>query len=217
MTIKLNVVDAGYGREIDWQDSAKPDALEERTFLSETAWVVLSSGFSEHVVRRLFPGITQAFLDWESATAIARRGEECAASATAIFSNPSKMRAIVDVARQVDELGWLKFRAECVRDPVTFLRRLPYIGPVTANHLAKNLGFDVVKSDRHLVRSARAAGFSTASELCEQIASQLGERLAVVDLVIWRYATLNKSYVSTWGSLATRPRSPSNGSNRCQA
>src|SRR5204862_28581 len=40
----------------------------------------------------------------------------------------------------------------------TWLTRCPYIGPVTCWHLAKNVGMDVVKPDRHLVRMAQASG-----------------------------------------------------------
>jgi len=69
-----------------------------------------------------------------------------------------------------------------------------YIGPVTCFHLAKNLGVDVVKHDRHLVRYASYMGFRDATELCEMISRITGDRVAVVDLVLWRFATLMPAY-----------------------
>lgn len=79
---------------------------------------------------------------------------------------------------------------------VSFLETFPYIGPVTAYHLAKNIGLDVVKPDRHLVRLAASAGYPSPLALCEDIATVLGERLGVVDLVLWRFATQCERYLT---------------------
>ena len=54
----------------------------------------------------------------------------------------------------------------------------------------KNLGFDVVKPDRHLLRLASSLGFDSPEELCAEIAYEFGEPAAVVDIVLWRYCTL---------------------------
>jgi hypothetical protein len=70
------------------------------------------------------------------------------------------------------------------------LRKLPFIGPVTSYHLAKNLGIDVVKRDRHLVRLAVHLGFSSAEEMCGAFGDQVGEPISVVDIVLWRYCVL---------------------------
>jgi hypothetical protein len=64
-------------------------------------------------------------------------------------------------------------------------------GPVTVWQLAKNLGFDVPKPDRHLVRIAEQLGFSSPSQLCGAIADVSGEAVKVIDLVIWRYLADN--------------------------
>jgi DnaJ-domain-containing protein 1 len=79
--------------------------------------------------------------------------------------------------------------------PLVALRTLPFIGPVTQFHLAKNIGLDVAKPDRHLVRIAQLFQFASVQDLCETIANQAGTRVAVVDLVFWRFATLNRRYL----------------------
>jgi thermostable 8-oxoguanine DNA glycosylase len=64
---------------------------------------------------------------------------------------------------------------------------LPYIGSITAVHLAKNLGFNVAKPDRHLVRLSRQFGYICAADLCSDIAKDTGEQVKVIDLALWRY------------------------------
>ncbi|HVY23721.1 MAG TPA: hypothetical protein VG962_10250 [Steroidobacteraceae bacterium] len=53
--------------------------------------------------------------------------------------------------------------------------------------MAKNLGFDIAKSDRHLVRLKDALGFNTVDEMCLSIARFSGDAVRVVDVVLWRY------------------------------
>jgi hypothetical protein len=77
-------------------------------------------------------------------------------------------------------------------DPVRELRKLPFIGPVTRYHLAKNLGIDVVKPDRHLTRLATTLGFRSAENMCTVIGRAVGEPAAVVDIVLWRYCSLSR-------------------------
>jgi hypothetical protein len=73
---------------------------------------------------------------------------------------------------------------------VDFLQTLDFVGPVTKYHLAKNIGLDGVKPDRHLVRLAKAARFQSPNDLCQAIANITGDKLSVIDLVLWRYLTL---------------------------
>ena len=63
-------------------------------------------------------------------------------------------------------------------------------GPITSVHLSKNIGLPLAKPDRHLVRLANDFGYESAEELCEQISSLVGDSVAVVDVVLWRYATI---------------------------
>ena len=64
-----------------------------------------------------------------------------------------------------------------------------------AKDLAKNLGVDTAKPDRHLVRVAEATGYASPASLCEHLARMVGDTVAVVDLVIWRFATISADYL----------------------
>lgn len=57
LTAKERIIEAGYAHEIDWQDNRSFKQINESEFLREAAWVVLSSGFRESIVRRVFPAM----------------------------------------------------------------------------------------------------------------------------------------------------------------
>ncbi|TPG49278.1 hypothetical protein EAH89_21445 [Roseomonas nepalensis] len=88
----------------------------------------------------------------------------------------------------MEHAGFYALKRSIVERPMTELRLLPHIGEVTVWHLAKNLGFDVAKPDRHLVRMAHAHGFSDPHTFCAALAQATGERVRVIDLMLWRYA-----------------------------
>ena len=191
LTARETVIAAGYGAEIDWQESRSLAALSESDFLEEFAWVVFSSGMKETVVRRLFPRIAQAFLEWRSAEAIVRRRWSCKTRAIRVFNHRSKIDAVLSTAKRVADLGFPVFQSQIKRGGVDFIGTLAFMGPATSYHLAKNIGLDVVKPDRHLVRIAESAGVFSPNNLCEIIAQQTGDKVSVIDIVLWRYATLN--------------------------
>jgi len=200
LTAKDAVVARGFAWEIDWQAERRLDRVGESEFLRESAWTVLSAGFRETVVRRLFGPVCEAFLGMRTATAIQANRARCRRDALKVFNNRRKVNAILDIASIVDEMGFDHVRRQIEQEEVRFLQTLPYIGPITAFHLAKNLGLPVVKPDRHLQRIAAAAGFSSPLELCQLVSERLGEPVQVVDVVLWRYATLFPDYVMVFAA-----------------
>jgi hypothetical protein len=192
---KEHVVRSGFGWEIDWQEQLTLECVNERHFLREQAWVVLSSGMRAAVVAHLFNKVSRAFCDWD-AGGIEENPTRCVARALAAFSHQGKMNAIAANCRMLSKEGLDAWKRSLRAYGPMWLTRLRYIGPVTCWHLAKNVGLDVVKPDRHLVRMARASGARDPSSLCAFFAKMAGDRLAVVDLVLWRYATLRPDYVA---------------------
>lgn len=176
----------GFEDEIGWQASRSPEAASPEEFLCEAAWVVINSGFREEVARRLFPALALCFCDW-NAREIWQHREACRASALAMFGHTGKIDAIIRIAAVVAH-DWEKFRIEVQQNPVERLRNLPFVGPVTAYHLAKNLGYDVAKADRHLVATAKRLGHECVQALCTEISEATGDPIRVVDLVLWRHA-----------------------------
>lgn len=209
LTAKEAVVARGFAWEIDWQTERRLDQIDESEFLRQSAWTVLSAGFRETVVRRLFLPVCDAFLGMRSAAVIQANRARCRQAALRVFNHRGKVNAILDIASIVDKMGFECVRRQIEQEEVRFLQTLPYIGSITAFHLAKNLGLPVVKPDRHLRRIAAAAGFSSPLELCQLISDHLGEPIHVVDVVLWRYATLFSDYVMVF--TATRDCSCSRG------
>lgn len=183
----------GFGDEINWQRQLSITDLDEQKFLREAAWVILNSGFKESIIRAKFNYISLCFLDWNSACEIIEAKEQCIGSALLDFGHRGKITAIAAVAEKISETGFQNFKRAILADPIDELKALPHIGPVTVWHLAKNLGFDVAKPDRHLVRLANSHGYDCVHAFCSTIADHVGESVAVVDLVLWRYTVSNSN------------------------
>jgi hypothetical protein len=191
ISAKEALISSGYAREIDDVEWLRRDLMSESDFMREAAWVVLCSGFRESIVARAFAAISDAFHRWESADVIVRQGDECVQSARGAFGNDRKLRAIVTIAERVASVG-----VDCIRSMddealLGFCVDLPGIGPITARHLARNVGANVAKPDRHLVRIAGLCGFGDVDVLCSTVSRLSGDRVAVVDAVLWRNAVLS--------------------------
>lgn len=192
---KKAVLDEGYADEVDWQYSASLDTLDEPSFLREAAWVILCSGMREKVVRDKFEPISSAFLNWTSACNIVKKAESCEREALVHFGNVRKISAITQVAAMVFHLGLEEIVCKLRSHGVPYLERFPFIGPVTAFHLAKNIGMPCAKPDRHLASIADRLGYPDAHALCSEISKVTDEPVPVVDIVLWRFATLQRTYL----------------------
>ena len=205
---KALVLTSGFGWEVDWQEDAARDPVTEQRFLRELAWVVLSSGLSERVVRSSFPGVSKAFINWESAAAIWQGRSACRARALAVFNSRPKVDAILTTAGYIHQVGFDVVCGQLVEhDGLEFLMRFPFLGPATARHLAKNLGVNVAKPDRHLQRLAASVGYENAGCLCDEISTIVGDPIAVVDIVLWRFATLCRPYLDTFAEALRQAQS----------
>jgi hypothetical protein len=194
LDMKERVIASGFAREIDWQNTRSLERLTEDELLAEGAWVILCSGMRETVVKQRYGAISQAFLHWVSADAIATRRIKCEEQAFRVFKHRGKIGAIGSFCEKVSRYGFDQVLQRIERSGVTFLQSFDFIGPVTGLHLAKNIGLDVVKPDRHLVRMANAF-HSSPEGMCKAIAEVTGDRLSAIDLVLWRYATLDPNYL----------------------
>lgn len=170
--LRVAVIDAGFGQEVEWaQHVEAPDAAED--FAAQAIWVILCSGMKAQVAR-----IIEARV-W----AVINAGKKVKGN---VLGKSGKAEAIDAIWRDRDEL----FRAfQAAEDKVEFCLSMPWIGNITKWHLAKNLGVDCAKPDVHLERVAAYYG-TTPADLCAGLASATGDRIATVDLVIWRACNL---------------------------
>lgn len=84
------IIEKGYAREIDWQESLSIESISESDFLRETAWVILSIGMKESVIRGLFDRFSEAFFNWESAEKISVFENYCKNKALKVFRHEKK-------------------------------------------------------------------------------------------------------------------------------
>ena len=157
----------GYGEVIDWSESIQPPASAD-AFAEEIIYVICNSGMAVTVGAPL------------AKRCIARLQQ--GGSAAEVFAHPGKQRAIDDIWRDRSE-HFACFQHSSAK--LEFLQSLPWIGPVTRYHLAKNLGADVAKPDVHMERLARRDGTTTRT-LCKRLARQTGYRVATIDSILWR-------------------------------
>lgn len=187
---KRIVIESGFASEITWQHSVRIEDATEVSFLREAAWVVLSSGMRETVIRNIFPRLADVFHAWRPGMVTA--DPNARTRALHIYHHKSKIEAIVTAAGVAQRLGPEGVRYALAHEPDTLFDALPYIGPVTRRHLAKNLGVALAKPDRHLARLAVAAGRCGVDDLCQEISDWVGDAIHVVDIVLWRWATLHQ-------------------------
>ncbi|MBA7514782.1 hypothetical protein ES705_06817 [subsurface metagenome] len=192
---KNTVIENGYASEINWQSNVRVEDLNESTFLRELAWVVLSSGFKEKVVRNIFHNISECFFHWKSANLIVKNKTKCFHKAIKFFRNTSKVSAIINGAERVRHEGFTHLKQKICEAPLETLQAFPFVGPITVYHLAKNIGLPVAKPDRHLLKIANTAGFADVQEFCSEIARQTGDTVPVVDIVLWRFAVIERDYL----------------------
>lgn len=170
--LKAAIIEAGYGHDIEWAENIKP--IEERgpnEFFDEYAWVVINSGMKNQVAHIIWDRVRKA---------LGSRGRV----STSDFGHIAKVAAINEAFSKRRE----RFTAYCeAMDKTEFMRSLPFIGPITVFHLAKNFGHSFAKPDRHLVR---IAGNEGTHPMCARLAQESGDKVVVVDTVIWRAANL---------------------------
>lgn len=194
---KTCVMEAGFERELDWCLTRNLRLMSEAEVLREAAWVIINSGFREKTARMLWPRIKRAWGGFASARDIVENREAYMESALEVFGHRGKMGAIASIATEIDALG-IEVVKSCIEDQgLSYLSSWPYIGVVTVYHLARNFGLPFAKPDRHLVRLTEYAGFESAQALCERIHVLVGDPVGLVDLVLWRWCTLGKTWVDT--------------------
>ena len=183
--LRRKVAAAGHQEAIDWAQNLKPPK-SARKFASAVIFVMLSAGIREQAVAAIHERVMVAL----------RRGDR---ASSAPYRHRAKAGAIDNVWRCRKELfSDFKHHARNLAELLDWLGTLPFVGPVTRYHLARNLGFYFVKPDRHLARLVGASErrdpieeiLSRATALCERLSSASGDRVGTVDLVLWRAANL---------------------------
>lgn len=173
----------GYSDEIKWCRERYFKNIDKKEFAFEYTFAVLaSSGLREQVVRKNY----NKFLD---------AGKE-GKSPFATVNNQRQRNALVHVWSDLDKIFKTLKLQPTDEAKIEYLDTLPQIGPKAKYHLARNLGIDCVKPDRHLIKMSEKYGYSSPEEMCLDIQKQLPkeERIGVIDVVLWRYCNLMRGF-----------------------
>lgn len=157
--------------------------LRGKQFLRSYCFVVYASGFKFATVKAKFDDLAASYHGFD----IERlRGMHSVKPVLKVFGNERKARNFLDGARKIGDEGFAQFKRRLKAGGPDILMELPGIGPITKDHLAKNIGLaDVAKADVWLVRAAELCGSSDVNELVEFLHAETGETKHVIDVAIW--------------------------------
>lgn len=172
LNAKLKVIQKGYANEIEIVDKRKFEDLNAEYFLNEFIFVVLSAGKSNKAVQTISKKIRDNNFD------------------LFVIGHSGRITAIINAVNNHEQWFEELKTKKTVVEILDYLESKPFIGKVTKYHLARNLGVDVAKPDIHLQRLTNRFTFNSANELCEFISKATGDRIGVVDVVLWRYSTI---------------------------
>lgn len=172
---KKHVLTHGYKDEVEWCEKREPFGFcTTDTFFFEYVYVVLNAGMKEQIARKIYERFCK---DLDPST----------------IGHLGKRKAVKAALEHYT--NWFEALKSAENDEIRIerLNNLPWIGDITKYHLARNIGIDCVKPDRHLVRLAEQFRFKTPHDMCVEIQRYTKERLGVIDVILWRYCNLNGS------------------------
>jgi cobalamin biosynthesis Co2+ chelatase CbiK len=173
LDIKKKLIDLGYSEEIASVEHVLNNPCDNKDdFLTQYVWVICNSGMKYQIAVKIFEKVISALNENRDINNV--------------FGHKGKCYAIISVWACLDHV-WNEYQK--AEDKIAYLKTLPWIGDITKYHLARNLGADCCKPDRHLVRIAKKYN-TTPAELCAKLAAETYDKAGVVDVVLWRAGNL---------------------------
>ncbi len=174
--------------------------LSQRAYLSaddfarQAIYVILSGGFSQKTAKKVHAQI----MDY-----LVKNNSPKFDDLFAIFHNKNKINAIIKIWENRQKHWDFYYNLDSLDEKLAYLSSLPHIGKITANHLARNLGEDVVKYDIWIQRLGCVfAGADLGSKInngkldadvkkaCDDMFSYLvnetGLQRGYIDVVLWK-------------------------------
>lgn len=110
--------------------------LSDEDFAFTVAYVILAGGFSQKTAKRIHKIIIDKLPQCNDVNDL-----------LTVFNNKNKINAIVKIWNNRKSYKDSYYKLHTLEEKLLYLQTLPHIGKITANHLARNLGEDVVKYD----------------------------------------------------------------------
>lgn len=163
----FDFVSKNYFDELLMVDERHFEDADAFKLFSEFAFVVINSGMKNQIAQKIYVRFVENGFD------------------PSVIGHLGKRKAIETAIKE--HRRWFDTLKQ-MNNKVDYLETLPWIGPITKFHLARNLGIDCAKPDRHLVRLALLFGYKgNVAEMCDYLAKEFGMRVGTVDLILWRY------------------------------
>lgn len=112
--------------------------LSENDFARHTIYVILAGGFSQKTAKKIHAQIMNYLI---------KNSELKFDELFGIFHNKNKIKAIIKIWVNRQKYRNFYYNLNSIEEKLSYLSTLPHIGKITANHLARNLGENVVKYD----------------------------------------------------------------------
>ncbi|MFA7188255.1 MAG: hypothetical protein WC137_02170 [Alphaproteobacteria bacterium] len=112
--------------------------ISEYDFARQAIYVILAGGFSQKTAKKVHAQIMD-YLD--------KNQQPKFDDLFAIFHNKNKITAIINIWKNRQKHRDFYYNFNSLDEKLSYLLTLPHIGKITANHLARNLGEDIVKYD----------------------------------------------------------------------
>ncbi len=158
---------------------SNPPVLNPSDFASEVIYVILASGFSQKTAKKKYFEIVKYLQTLGS-------NEVDLAVLLSIFNNKNKMSAIKKVWVNKKNLSDSYYQLKDDKSRMKFLLNLPFIGPITQNHIARNLGINTVKPDVWIMRLSEALGYKNYHQMFEEIHKSTDYPIGYIDVILWK-------------------------------
>ena len=175
------------------ENLSNPKRLSPDEFAGAVAYVILAGGFSQKTAKKIHQIIMQKFLENPSVDDLLK-----------IFNNKNKINAIIKVWNNRQKYCDDFYMCNSLDDKLNYLQTLPHIGKITANHLARNLGENVVKYDiwiqrlgvlyggnRRIAQNIDNGKLNTeikkyCDDMFEHLSVVTGLPIGYIDVVLWK-------------------------------
>ena len=172
---------------------SNPPRLGLDDFAGTVSYVILAGGFSQKTAKRIHKIIMEKLPENPSVDELLK-----------IFNNKNKINAIWKIWNNRQVFCDTYYACSSLEDKLNYLQKLPHIGKITANHLARNLGENVVKYDIWIQRLGVLYGGNRAlykkidqgkldadikkccDEMFEHLEGETGLPRGYIDVVLWK-------------------------------
>ncbi len=158
---------------------SNPPVLNSSEFASEVIYVILASGFSQKTAKKKYFEIMNYINNLND------KKIELSDLLT-IFNNKNKMSAIMNIWKNKDMLTRDYYQLNDDKNRMKFLLKLPFIGPITQNHIARNLGINTVKPDIWIVRLSNSCGYTSYHDMFDELSKLTEYPIGYLDVILWK-------------------------------